>query len=74
MGGSSGGCQKCCYGTISRVVPFSLSGDWQRALVAVSTVPFVASLAWRNMKNVRTEHNPVIWLAHSAKAVPGPKN
>jgi hypothetical protein len=56
------------------VVPFSLSGDWQRALVAVSTVPFVASLAWRNMKNVRTEHNPVIWLAHSAKAVPGPKN
>jgi hypothetical protein len=25
---------------------FSFSGDWQRALVFASTVPFVASLAW----------------------------
>lgn len=29
---------------------FALSGDWQRALVVASTVPFVASLAWRNVK------------------------
>jgi hypothetical protein len=25
---------------------FSFAGDWQRAMVAVSAVPFVASLAW----------------------------
>jgi hypothetical protein len=37
------------------VVPvFSFSGDWQRAVVVASAAPFVASLAWRN---VRTEHN-----------------
>jgi hypothetical protein len=29
------------------VVPvFSFSGDWQRAVVVASAVPFVASLAW----------------------------
>lgn len=33
---------------------FSFSGDWQRVLVVVSAVPFVASLASRN---ARTEHN-----------------
>lgn len=33
---------------------FSFSGDWQRALVVTSAVPFVATLAWRN---ARTEHN-----------------
>lgn len=27
---------------------FGLSGDWPRALVVTSAVPFVASLAWRN--------------------------
>lgn len=33
------------------VVPvFSLSGDWQRAAVAASAIPFVASLALRNVK------------------------
>lgn len=31
-----------------------LSGDWQRALVVASALPFVASLAWRN---VRLPHN-----------------
>jgi hypothetical protein len=31
---------------------FSLSGGWQRAVMAASAVPFVASLAWHN---VRTE-------------------
>jgi hypothetical protein len=35
-------------------VPFapvlSLFGDWQRALVAASAVPFVASIGWRNTK------------------------
>jgi hypothetical protein len=33
---------------------FSLSGGWQRAVALASAAPFVASLAWRN---VRTEHN-----------------
>ena len=33
---------------------FSFSGDWQRALVVASAVPFVASLAWGS---ARTEHN-----------------
>ena len=32
---------------------FSFSGDWQRAAVAASAVPFVAALAWRNS---RTKH------------------
>ena len=31
---------------------FSFSGDWQRALVVASTVPFVASLTWRHAKLV----------------------
>ncbi len=35
------------------VVPvYSLSGDWQRTLVAASCLPFVASLAWRKAKPV----------------------
>lgn len=29
---------------------FSISGDWQRALVVVSALPFVTSLAWRDLK------------------------
>jgi len=33
---------------------FSFSGDWQRVLVVVSTLPFVASLSWRNE---RLAHN-----------------
>ena len=32
----------------------SFSGDWQRALVAASALPFVVSLGWRSG---RTEHN-----------------
>jgi len=33
------------------VVPvFSLSGDWQRAVVIASTVPFFASLIWREAR------------------------
>lgn len=33
---------------------FSFSGDWQRAVLVASAIPFVASLAWRN---VRLAHN-----------------
>jgi hypothetical protein len=33
---------------------FSLSGDWQRLLVATSAIPFIASLVWRN---ARLAHN-----------------
>ena len=33
---------------------FSFSGDWQRALVVASAVPFFASLAWRD---ARPAHN-----------------
>ena len=40
------------YNPVVRV--FSFSGDWQRAVVLASTAPFIASLAWRN---VRTRHN-----------------
>ncbi len=37
------------------VVPvFGFSGDWQRAVLVTSTVPFVASLGWRR---VRRAHN-----------------
>jgi len=31
---------------------FDFSGDWQRALLVASAAPFVASLAWRNLKAV----------------------
>ena len=34
---------------------FSLAGNWQRALVAVSAIPFVISLAWRDRKAVRID-------------------
>ena len=33
---------------------FSFTGDWQRAVVLASTVPFVASISWRT---ARKEHN-----------------
>lgn len=36
---------------------FTFSGDWQRALVLASAVPFAVSLAWRSS---RTEHNASI--------------
>ena len=29
---------------------FSFSGNWQRTLVLASAIPFVVSLAWRNVK------------------------
>jgi Family of unknown function (DUF6804) len=29
---------------------FSFSGNWQRALVVATTIPFVTSLAWRDLK------------------------
>jgi len=33
------------------VVPvFSFSGNWQRALVVAAAIPFVISLAWRDLK------------------------
>jgi len=34
---------------------FALSGDWQRAMVVASAVPFIASLVWPNGRNRRTE-------------------
>jgi hypothetical protein len=37
--------------------PFSFSGDWQRAVVAASAVPFIASLVWPNGRNRRVESN-----------------
>jgi hypothetical protein len=36
---------------------FSFSGDWQRAFVVASAVPFVWSLTLRNTTKARTEHN-----------------
>jgi hypothetical protein len=40
------------YNPVTNTISFS--GDWQRALVAASAVPFVASLGWGS---ARTEHN-----------------
>lgn len=34
---------------------FSFSGDWQRAVVVASAVPFVVSLAWPDGRNARTK-------------------
>ena len=34
---------------------FGFSGEWQRAVVIASAVPFVASLTWRNTKLVPNE-------------------
>ena len=36
---------------------FSLSGEWQRALVLASALPLVASLTWREVKLVPNEQN-----------------
>jgi hypothetical protein len=36
---------------------FTLSGDWQRAVVLATVAPFVASLAWPDWRNVRVAHN-----------------
>ena len=35
---------------------FSFSGNWQRALVVLSVLPFVASLTWRNVRLVTNEN------------------
>lgn len=38
---------------------FSFSGTWQRALVVASVIPFVTSLAWRDLKTAHIgEVNP----------------
>jgi hypothetical protein len=34
---------------------FSFSGNWQRALVVASAIPFVTSLAWRDLKAVHID-------------------
>jgi hypothetical protein len=44
-----------CYNPVAPV--FSFSGDWHRALVAASVVPFIASLVWPNGRNKRVESN-----------------
>lgn len=33
----------------------SLAGDWQRPLVAISAVPFIATFAWRKEKQVQND-------------------
>jgi hypothetical protein len=44
-----------CYNPVAPV--FSFSGDWQRAVVGASTVPFIASVVWPNGRKRRTESN-----------------
>jgi hypothetical protein len=39
------------------VAAFTFSGDWQRAVVVASAVPFMVLLAWPNRRNARTESN-----------------
>jgi hypothetical protein len=36
---------------------FSFTGDWQRAQVVASAVPFIAALVWPNGRNRKTESN-----------------
>lgn len=48
------------FGTIALIYNplapvFSFSGDWQRAVVVASAVPFVVSLAWPNGRNARMD-------------------
>ena len=43
-----------CY---NPVAPAFSSGDWQRAAVTASAVPFIASLVWPNGRNRRVESN-----------------
>lgn len=44
-----------CYNPVAPA--FSFSGDWQRAAVGASAVPFIASLVWPNGRNRRVESN-----------------
>jgi hypothetical protein len=44
-----------CYNPVAPA--FSFSGDWHRAFVGVSVVPFIASLVWPNGTNKRVESN-----------------
>jgi len=41
------------YNPVAQV--FSFSGEWQRALIVASALPFVASLTWRNAPLVPNE-------------------
>ena len=44
-----------CYNPVAPA--FSFSGDWHRAFVGASVVPFIASLVWPNGRNKRVEAN-----------------
>jgi hypothetical protein len=44
-----------CYNPV--VPAFSFSGDWHRAFVGASVVPFIVSLVWPNGRNKRVESN-----------------
>jgi hypothetical protein len=44
-----------CYNPVAPA--FSFSGDWHRAFVRASVVPFIASLVWPNGRNKRVESN-----------------
>jgi hypothetical protein len=41
---------------------FSLSGDWQRAVMVASASPFVATLAWHRLKDGTTASSSVLGL------------
>ena len=43
------------YNPVAPAITFS--GDWQRAVVVASAVPFIVSLAWPNGRNARTQSN-----------------
>ncbi len=44
-----------CYNPVAPA--FSFSGDWQRAFVGASVVPFIASLVWPNGRTRRVASN-----------------
>jgi Family of unknown function (DUF6804) len=44
-----------CYNPLASA--FSFSGDWQRAVVGASAIPFMASLVWPNRSDRRMQSN-----------------
>jgi hypothetical protein len=55
------------------VIPvFTFSGDWERALVLATVIPFIVSLAWRNSKIAsRAVLTAILAVAGLSAATPG---
>lgn len=51
---------------------FPLSGDWERAFVVATAIPFILSLAWRNSKTVSKSVLTALFLLGAMPAAAGP--